>query len=157
MNQTAKTCNFFSWLFLSTGVFAIVGALYTWGNGPIYLQKDLLTVLIPWADLLITGPLSLLAAIGVWRRKSWGFLLGLMACGMYLFGSALVYVSLLWNGAPFPIELVFPPVVGIVFGIFFPIWVLRNPRVFNLQPEKVHLKRTVKIIQSEEVLGFNRK
>lgn len=153
MNQTVKTAKFISWFFLLTGIFAIVGALYTWGDGPIYHQKDLLTVLIPWADLLITGPLSLLAAFGVWNRKSWGFLLGLMVCGIYLFGSALVYISLLWNGAPYPFELVFPPIVGILFSISYPIWILKNPHVLNLHPEKIRLKHAVKRVRMEELLG----
>ena len=153
MNQTVKTAKLFSWLFLSTGIFAIVGALYTWGDGPIYQQKDLLAVLVPWADLLITGPLSLLAAYGVGKRFSWGTVLGLMVCGIYLFGSALVYISLLWNGAPYPLELALPPIIGIGFGIFYPIWVLRNSQVFRFLPENVHLKRAVKKVRMEEVLG----
>ena len=93
MNQTVKTAKLFSWLFLSTGIFAIVGALYTWGDGPIYQQKDLLAVLVPWADLLITGPLSLLAAYGVWKRALGGFILGLLVSGIYLFGSGLVWAG----------------------------------------------------------------
>ena len=152
MNQAAKTSKFFSWLFLSTGIFAIAGALYTWGDGPIYQQKDLLAVLVPWADLLITGPLSLLAAYGVWKRLSWGTVLGLMVCGIYLFGSALVYISLLWNGAPYPLELALPPIVGIGFGIIYPIWVLRTLRLFSQVPQKVHLSRAVKRVRMENVL-----
>ena len=153
MNQTVKISKFFSWLFLSTGIFAIVGALYTWGDGPIYHQKDLLAVLIPWADLLITGPLSLLAAFGVWKMRSWGYLLGLMVCGIYLFGSALVYISLIWNGAPNPPELAYPPILGICFGLAYPIWTLNHTQVFNRRPEKIRLKRALERIRMEEVLG----
>lgn len=153
MNQTVKNSKFFSWLFLSTGIFAIVGALYTWGIGPIYHQKDLLVVLIPWADLLITGPLSLLAALGVWKMRSWGYLVGLMVCGIYLFGSALVYISLIWNGSPYPPELAYPPILGICFSIAFPIWVLKNVQIFNLSPGKIRLKRAVELVRMEEVLG----
>ncbi len=65
MNIKIAPQKLFAWFFLSTGIFAIIGALYSWGQGPIFLQKDLLIVLVPWADLLITGPLSLLAAFGV--------------------------------------------------------------------------------------------
>ena len=152
MNQTVKTSKFFSWLFLSTGIFAIVGALYTWGDGPIYHQKDLLAVLVPWADLLITGPFSLLAAFGVWKMRSWGYQLGLMVCGIYLFGSALVYIALIWNGAPYPPELAFPPILGIGFGIAYPIWVLKNTQIFNIQAGKIHMKRAVKQIRMKEAL-----
>lgn len=152
MNQIVKTSKLFSWLFLSTGIFAIVGALYTWGDGPIYNQMDLLIVLVPWADLLITGPLSLLAALGVWKMRSWGFTLGLMVCGIYLFGSALVYITLIWNGAPYPPELVYPPILGIGFGITYPIWLQKYPQALNLHPENVHLKKAVKSIRMEEVM-----
>ena len=105
MNQTVKTSKFYSWLFLSRGFIAIIGALYTWGKGPIYNQKDLLIVLVPWADLLVTGTFSILVAFGGWKIRSRGFMLGLIVCGIYLFGSALVYITLIWNGAPFPPEL----------------------------------------------------
>ncbi len=152
MNQTGKATTLFSWLFLSTGIFAIIGALYTWGEGPIYQQKDLLAVLIPWADLLITGPLSLLAAYGVWKRASGGFILGLLVSGIYLFGSGLVYISLFWHGAPYPLELALPPVIGIGFGIIYPIWVLRNIQILSRLPQKVHLKRAVKRVRMEEAL-----
>ncbi|MCJ7733560.1 MAG: hypothetical protein MUP11_03335 [Anaerolineales bacterium] len=152
MNQTDKICKFFSWLFLSTGIFAIVGAIYTWGEGPIFDQNNLLAVLVPWGDLLITGPLSLLAAFGVARRKPWGFVAGLMVCGIYLFGSALVYISLIWEGAPYPFKLAFPPIIGVGFGISYPIWLLRNQQVFSQQPEKINHNRAVKRIRVEEVL-----
>ena len=71
MNQTVKTSKFFSWLFFSTGIFAIVGALYTWGMDRSTTRRFIGRP-VPWADLLITGPLSLLAAYGVWKRLSWG-------------------------------------------------------------------------------------
>jgi hypothetical protein len=153
MDQIMKTSRFFSWLFLSTGIFAIVGALYTWGDGPIYLQDDLVAVLVPWADLLVTGPLSILAAYGVWKRTSWGLILGLFVCGIFFFGSALVYISLIWNGPPYPLELALPPVVGIGFSIVFPIWTLKNLEMFNFLPERIRLKRAVKKMRMEEVLG----
>lgn len=124
MNRIEKNTRIFSWLFLATGIFAIVGALYTWGDGLITSQNDLLLVLVPWGDLLITGPISLLAAYGVIKRKPWGQILGLMASGIYLFGSGLVYITLAWQGAPYPLDLVLPPLAGIAIGISFPIWVL---------------------------------
>ena len=130
MSNTNKSLKLFAWFFLSTGIFAIVGALYTWGDGPLLAQEDLLTALIPWADLLFTGPLSLFAAYGVSQKKSWGPILGLMTCGIYLFGSALVYISLIWNGAPYPLKLALPPLAGIAIGIIYPIWVIKNPQIY---------------------------
>ena len=126
MDQIEKNTRIFSWLFLSTGVFAIVGALYTWGEGLIFTQEHLLSVLVPWGDLLITGPLSLVAAFGVGKRKSWGQICGKMVCGIYIFGSALVYISLAWHGTPYPIQLALPPLAGVAIGVSFPVWVLSS-------------------------------
>ncbi|NQS92614.1 MAG: hypothetical protein HQ574_09415 [Chloroflexi bacterium] len=108
--------------------------------------------MVPWGDLLITGPLSLLAAFGVARRKSWGYVVGLMVCGIYLFGSALVYISLIWDGAPYPLKLVFPPVVGIGFGISFPIWIFNNPRLWSVEMKPASKSHMIKQRHLEEVL-----
>ena len=87
----------FAWLFLSTGVFALVGALFTWGGGWLFYQKDLTISLIPLADLIFTVPLSLLAGYGIWAKKSWGIALGLVASGVYMFGSVQVYIMVFWK------------------------------------------------------------
>ena len=126
MNTAPRYSKLFSWLFLSTGDFAILGALYSWGEGPLLAQQELNLVLIPWADLLVTGPLSLLAALGLLRRRPWGTVLSLLSCGIYLFGSALVYISLAWQGPPYPLHLAFPPLLGIALGICFPLWVCHS-------------------------------
>lgn len=161
MNIKIAPQKLFAWFFLSTGVFAIIGALYSWGQGPIYQQKDLLIVLVPWADLLITGPLSLLAAFGVAKNKSWGPILGILVCGIYLFGSALVYISLIWQGPPYPLALALPPLPGITFAILYPLSVLKNPGWISAstmvdQPHRikksagVRLARLIKALHTEK-------
>ncbi len=153
MNRTEKSIKWIAWMFLSTGVFAIVGALYTWGDGPIYLEQDLLTALVPWADLMITGPLSLLAAYGIWNKRTWGHILGLMVCGIYLFGSALVYIALVWNGPPYPLKLALPPVIGIAFSIIFPYWLINHLDLLSGKTSNVNLKRAINRVRLDQVSG----
>lgn len=116
----------FSFLFISTGIFAIIGALYTWGEGILFEQTDLATVLIPYGDLIIAGPLSLLAGFALWRKNRWGVPLGTMCCGIYIFGGVLVYILLLWSGPPFPAELVIPPIFGYAISVWFVVWIIKN-------------------------------
>jgi hypothetical protein len=116
----------FSWLFTATGIFAILGALYTWGEGPILEQTSLLCILLPWGDLLITGPFSLLTAIGLFKHTKWAPVLGLMTSGIYVFGSTLVNVCLVWNGPPYPLQLALPALAGLLIGISYPGWFLRR-------------------------------
>jgi len=130
MSTNHRLSLFYCILFLATGIFAILGSLYTWGAGPIQEQTDLLNVLIPWGDLLVTGPLSLMAAYGLVKQKSWGFILGTMTSGIYIFGSALVFICLAWNKAPYPIQLVLPPLSGILIAVSYPVWLLRRVIIF---------------------------
>jgi hypothetical protein len=153
MKQTDNATQWISWMFLSTGIFAIIGALYTWGDGPIHLEQDLLSALVPWADLIITGPFSLLAAFGIWKKHIWGHIVGLMVCGIYLFGSALVYIALVWNGPPYPLKLALPPVIGIAFSIIFPLWLIKSKVLPSPQTSQINLKRALNRVRMEEVIG----
>ena len=113
----------FAGLFLATGVFAIVGALFTWGEGWLFTQRDGCLSLIPWADLMVAGPLSLLAGYGLWLKKKWGIRVGLLTCGIYLYGSAMVYIQVITQGAPYPIRLLVPPAFGLGIVCSFLIWI----------------------------------
>lgn len=108
--------------FICLGIFAIIGGLYSWGSGPITNQQELIEVLIPWGDILVTGPLSLICAYGIIKSTHWGYVLGVMVCGIYIFGSALVYISLVWQGAPYPPQVAIPPLGGILFSVSYTIW-----------------------------------
>ncbi len=48
----------FAWLFLSTGVFAIVGGLFSWGEGWVFSQENGRARLVPMADLLVARPIE---------------------------------------------------------------------------------------------------
>lgn len=87
----------FGILFTLTGIFAIVGGLYTWGDGSIFLQRELLSVWIPWADIILTGPVSIISGYGILKNLTWGRILGLVTSGIYLFGSVLVFITIVWN------------------------------------------------------------
>jgi hypothetical protein len=114
----------FAWLFLSTGIFALVGGLFTWGKGWLFSQTDLSDVLLPIADMVLTSPLSLVAAYGLWRNRVWGIYLGLVTAGIYLYGSVLVFILLIWFGKPYPMQLVVPPVFGLGIAVSYIIWVM---------------------------------
>lgn len=108
----------FGLLFILTGIFAIVGGLYTWGDGAIFSKTELLTVLIPWADIILTGPLSLVCGYGILKKMKWGSILGLMTSGIYIFGSVLVFITMIWNH-DYSVFLILPSVSGFLIGTSF--------------------------------------
>jgi hypothetical protein len=120
-----KEALLFSWLFLSTGIFALVGALFTWGEGWVFSERVFDKAWLPLGDLFVSAPLSFLAAAGLRSRKTWGCVLGAFAAGVYLLGSALVWIQLVWNGQPWPWQLACPPVAGTSLALGYFVWLVR--------------------------------
>lgn len=112
-------------LFILTGTFAILGGFYTWGNGSIFSQTELLTVLIPWADIVLTGPLSIITGYGILNKKNWGEIFGLITSGIYIFGSVLVFITIIWNN-DYSIFLLVPSLSGFFIGTSFAIFKIRD-------------------------------
>ena len=115
----------FGTLFILTGIFAIAGGLYTWGDGSIFAQNELVKVLIPWADIILTGPLSIVCGYGILRNKSWGQILGLNISGIYVFGSMLVFISIFWN-KDYSGFLIVPALSGLLIGLGYTVQTIRS-------------------------------
>lgn len=116
----------FSIFFFTTGLFAFVGSLFCWGAGWLFEQTNLLNIILPLADLILTAPLSILTAYGIASQKYWGIYLGIFTSGIYSLGSILVFIMVLWNGNPYPLQLIIPPIFGLSISILYVIWVLKN-------------------------------
>lgn len=121
-----KTHRIFALLLGSTGLFALVSALYTWGDGPLWEQTELTHVLIPWGDLLLAGPTGMAAGYGLWTGKRWGRAMAMFAAGIFVFGSILVGVMVVWHGPPYPWKLLLPGATGMAIGIAYAVWNIRK-------------------------------
>lgn len=105
-----------------TGVFAMVGAMYRWGEGPLFTAPPGTDVQLFYAEIIVCGPVSFIAAAGYWKMKKWGLFAGLVSTGIYLYGSAMVYVSVFQAGFPIPLQLVIPPIFGIGLSVVILWW-----------------------------------
>jgi hypothetical protein len=114
----------FGILFLLTGIFAISGGFYTWGDGYILSQSQLIKILIPLSDIIFTGPVSLLTGWGLLKKRNWGNHLAMFTSGVYVFGSVLVFVLLVWN-KQFQWHLFVPALSGLTIGMTFLILQIR--------------------------------
>lgn len=108
----------FGILFILTGIFAILGGLYTWGKGSIFNQNELINILIPWADIMLSGPISLLCGYGILKNRPLGTILGLVTSGIYIFGSILVFITMYWN-QDYSLFLIIPALSGLLIGLGF--------------------------------------
>ncbi|NMC06867.1 MAG: hypothetical protein GYA24_16735 [Candidatus Lokiarchaeota archaeon] len=121
--QIKKSARMYSMSFLTTGIFAAVGALYRWGDGPLFSAAPGTDLELYIAELVVAAPAAILASVGMSRLRRWGMLLVLFTTGVLIYGSILVYASILSTGFPFPLELCIPPVFGIGLCITTIKWV----------------------------------
>ena len=97
----------------------MIGSLFTWGVGWLFYSQDLNQLLIPMADLIITFPVSIIAAIGIYKQKKWGIYFGLLASGIYIFVSVLVFIKLFYLGSPYPLKLIVPALFGFIYAFIY--------------------------------------
>ena len=109
----------FGWLFLFTGIFSFISSLFAWGNGWLFSINSIEYILIPWADLIAIGPLSIVSAYGIFKMKKWRIKFGTLTSGAYIYSSVLVFIIILWHGKPYPIKLVIPSISGFLIGFSF--------------------------------------
>jgi hypothetical protein len=109
-----------------TGLFAAIGALYRWGDGPLFLAQQGDDIELFIAELVVAAPASILASIGLVKLQRWGMIMSLFSTGVFIYGSALVYASIFIFGAPIPLKLLIPPIFGIGLSIATIWWIRLN-------------------------------
>ncbi len=91
----------------------------------MFSQTQLAKVLIPWADVLLTAPLSIASGIGLMRKKQWAYYLAAATSGIYLFGTALVFISMIWN-RDYSVFLIVPASSGGTIALLYLSWVIKG-------------------------------
>ena len=86
-------------LFLLSAL-AFFGSLFLWGQGIIFYPPINVDLSYPITDLLINAPASLIAAVGLWRMKRFGYVASQFVAGFYLYASVELFVDLWQHGAP---------------------------------------------------------
>ncbi|MBN2387963.1 MAG: hypothetical protein JXB85_13175 [Anaerolineales bacterium] len=132
MTTTNRTRPFFvsllAVLLLLFGLLAFFGSLFLWGEGFLFAFPPSVDYSFPITDLLVNAPISILAAIGLWRRKAWGYLASQFVAGFYIYASVEIFVMVIQNGPPIPIEIVLPQVLAVLVaaGLVFYLWRVRQ-------------------------------
>ena len=85
-------------VFFLFGIFAIAGSVFLWGEGIYFAFPGDVDLALPSADIFVNGPASILAGLGLWRMKKWGFAIAWFTAGIYLYASVEVLVWALQEG-----------------------------------------------------------
>lgn len=82
-----------SGLLMAFGIFAFGGSSFLWGQGFILDPPAGMSVALPLADILINAPASIIAGVGLWRLRRYGYLAGYFVAGFYLYASTFIIVE----------------------------------------------------------------
>jgi hypothetical protein len=107
--------------------FAFFGSLFTWGEGFLFSFPPGADYRFPVTDILVNAPASFIAALGLWKMRQWGYAAAQFVAGFYVYASVEIFVMVIQQGPPFPIEIVIPQIAAVIVAAFlvFYLWRIR--------------------------------
>ncbi|HET9911311.1 MAG TPA: hypothetical protein VFQ13_05430 [Anaerolineales bacterium] len=112
------------------GVFAFFGSLFMWGEGFLLSFPEGVDYTFPITDILVNAPASILAAIGLWRLKRYGFVAAYFVAGFYVYASVEIFVHVFQAGPPFATEILVPQILAVMVAITLMIYLWKKQDIF---------------------------
>lgn len=89
-------------------LFAFFGSLFMWGEGFLLAFPPGVDYRFPVTDLLVNAPASLIAAIGLWKLRRYGYVAAQFVAGFYVYASVEIFVDVAQSVPPYPLAIVAP-------------------------------------------------
>jgi hypothetical protein len=115
-------------LLILLGLFAGLGSFLLWGQGFLFAFPKGVKLASPVADFFINFPLSILAGIGLWRMKMYGFVTAQFVAGFYIYASVLIFVDMFQGELPLSPEIWAPQLLAVIIALVlvYGLWPLRD-------------------------------
>ena len=107
------------------GLLAFFGSVFLWGEGFILTSPPGVDLGFPITDILINAPASIIAAIGLWRMREWGYVASQFVAGFYIYASVKIFVHVVQDGPPYLPEIVAPQVLAVLVAIALVVYLWR--------------------------------
>ena len=113
------------------GLLAFFGSAFLWGEGFILHPPADTDLGFPVTDILVNAPASIIAAVGLWRMKQWGYVASQFVAGFYVYASVEIFVHAAQERPPYAPEIVAPQVLAVVVAIALVVYLWRIRGQFN--------------------------
>jgi hypothetical protein len=113
------------------GLFAFFGSLFMWGEGFILSFPKGVDYTFPVTDILVNAPASIIAAVGLWRLRRYGYIASQFVAGFYIYASVEIFVHVIQEGPPVPPEIVAPQVLAVAVAVVLVLYLWRIQRLFR--------------------------
>jgi ABC-type Na+ efflux pump permease subunit len=99
------------------GLLAFGGSLLLWGEGFLLRFPRGVEIAFPVTDLLVNVPASLLAAVGLWRMRRYGYVASYFVAGFYLYAQVYITIDVISGGLPGAPEILGPVVLAVLVAL----------------------------------------
>jgi hypothetical protein len=110
------------------GLFAFFGSLFMWGEGFLLSFPKGVDYRFPVTDILVNAPASMIAAIGLWRMRRYGYVASQFVAGFYIYASVEIFVDVVQSGPPYAMGIIIPQVIAVAVAIIVVLyfWQIRE-------------------------------
>lgn len=112
------------------GLFAFGGSLFMWGEGFLLSFPEGVDYAFPITDILVNAPASIIAAIGVWKLKRYGFAAAYFVAGFYIYASVEIFARVFEAGPPFAVEILIPQILAVIVAIILIVYLWKQQDLF---------------------------
>ena len=109
-------------------LLAFFGSLFLWGEGFLLTFPEGVDYGFPIADILVNAPASMVAAIGLWRVRRYGYVAAQFVAGFYVYASVEIFVHVIQGGPPYALEIVLPQILAVIVAtaLVIYLWPLQD-------------------------------
>jgi hypothetical protein len=113
------------------GLFAFIGSLFMWGEGFLFFFPPGVDYRFPITDILVNAPASIIAAIGLWQGRKFGYNASQFVAGFYVYGSVEIFVMVFQGPPPYALEILIPQVMAMIVAGFLVFYLWRLQKLFR--------------------------
>jgi len=81
--------------------------------------------------LIVNAPASIIAAVGLWRMKQYGYAACYFVAGLYIYASVEIFVQVIQKGPPYPVEIIVPQVLAVSVATILVSYLWRVRALFS--------------------------
>ena len=118
-------------LLLLISLFAFFGSLFMWGEGFLLSFPEGADYRFPVTDILVNAPASMIAAIGLWRMRRYGYVASQFVAGFYIYASVEIFVDVAQAGPPYPVEIIVPQLFAVAVAVMLVVYLWRIQKLFT--------------------------
>jgi hypothetical protein len=109
-------------------LLAFFGSLFMWGEGLILPFQGGVDYRFPITDILVNAPASMVASIGLWKLKRYGYVAAQFVAGFYVYASVEIFVGVAQGDLPNALVIIMPQVLAVLVAAasVFYLWRVQN-------------------------------